>query len=88
MCSAATAETFCNRADDDRLIRLLPTEIEFWEETCALPEEVNYSGSPMTLQCGWGDADDAWTRTVSLTREGDVIHYKEAERADELRPCP
>lgn len=88
-CNAAFAdEVFCNQADDDRLIRLLPTEIEFWEEACSLPKEVSYSGAPMTLECGWGDTDETWTRVVSLVRTGDVIHYQEADRSEELRPCP
>jgi len=87
-CSAAFAdEIFCNQADDDRMIRLLPTEIEFWEETCALPDTVSYSGVPMTLECGWGDTSDTWTRIVSLTRDGDLIRYEEAGRTDELRRC-
>ena len=71
-------------ANDSR-IRLSPTAIEFWETTCTLPAEPDFSGAPMTVTCR-GEGEE-WTDTISLKREGDVIRYESEGRTEELRPC-
>jgi hypothetical protein len=69
----------------DSRIRLLPSEIQFWETTCALPSEVDYSGAQMTLSCR-GEGEE-WTLDVSLRKDDDVIHFESEGRTEDVRRC-